>query len=48
MVKLTVASLNFANAPKITSSDYTRVVSVAWMLIRSVTAPVYSTFVTLL
>jgi len=43
MVKLIVASLNFANAPKIISSDYTRVVSVAWVLIRSVTAPVYST-----
>jgi len=43
MMKLIVASLNFANAPEIISSDYSRVVSVAWVLIKSVTSPVYST-----
>jgi hypothetical protein len=43
MMKLMVAFMNFANAPKIISSDYTRAVSVACVLFRSSTAPVYST-----
>jgi len=41
-MKLMVAFMNFANVPKIISSDYTRAVSVAWVLFRSATAPVYS------
>jgi len=43
MMNLVVGFLHFAHAPKIISSDYTRVVSVAWVLIRSVKAPVYGT-----
>jgi len=42
MMTLIVAFLNFAKASKTISSDYTRFVSEAWVLQRSVTAPVYT------
>lgn len=42
MMKLIGALLKFANTPKILRSDYTRVVFVAWVLIRSITAPLYT------